>query len=332
MSRFLSIFTFLLFFLIIVLTDSCKKEKETVPIGEIPVLTTKAVSDITLTTATGGGDIISNGGSEILAEGVCWSTNPILAKVRSWSETLPILSSFTTRIYDLKENTTYYVWAYATNNAGTGYGNMVTFTPLRTGTTVTDIDGNLYHTVVLGTQIWMVENLKTTKFNDGTPIPIVTNTVEWSNSLTAGYCWYNNEQNSYSTTYGALYNWNAVNTGKLAPKGWHVPTYEDWMTLEGYLYPSTIAGGKLKESGTTHWLSPNTGATNETGFTALPGGYRDGNAAFTLIGKQSRFWSTSFFLTSYQYVSTFIMWNNSTGLTEEASSMNYGCSVRCLKD
>lgn len=163
---------------------------------------------------------------------------------------------------------------------------------------VTDIDGNIYHTVQIGTQIWMVENLKTTKFNDGTTIPLVTDNIAWSKLTTPAYCWNKNIENN-KDTYGALYNWYAVNTGKLCPKGWHVPTDNDWTILANYLGGETYdnknieskTGGKLKESGTIHWSSPNEGATNETGFTGLPGGsraYYKGD--FNEIGTMGDWW------------------------------------------
>ena len=139
---------------------------------------------------------------------------------------------------------------------------------------VTDYDGNHYSSVLIGSQIWMAENLKTIKYNDGTAIPLVTDATEWSNLTTHGYCWYNNDEATYGDTYGALYNWYTVETGNLCPTGWHVPTDAEWTELIDYLGGESVAGGKLKETGTTHWNSPNPGATNETGFTTLPGGYR----------------------------------------------------------
>jgi len=155
--------------------------------------------------------------------------------------------------------------------------------------TVTDIDGNVYRTVIIGNQEWMAENLKTTRYNDGQPIPNITGDSEWYNLRTPGYCWYNNDI-SNKETYGALYNWFAVNTGRLAPAGWHVPNREEWSTLINYLGGENIAGGKLKETGDAHWLSPNTGATNETGFTARGAGVRD--ITFMLIREANYIWSS----------------------------------------
>jgi uncharacterized protein (TIGR02145 family) len=151
---------------------------------------------------------------------------------------------------------------------------------------VSDIDGNTYNVVIIGTQVWMAEALKTTKYNDGTPIPLVTDNTAWTNLTTPGYCWYNNDSATYAPTYGALYNWYTVNTGNLCPTGWHVPFDYEWTILITYLGGEDIAGGKLKEAGTTHWLSPNTGATNESGFTALPNGYRSAvSGDFRSIGE-----------------------------------------------
>jgi len=137
---------------------------------------------------------------------------------------------------------------------------------------MTDVDGNNYKTIKIGNQEWMAENLKTTKYKDGTSIPLFTAATPMANFTSPGYCWYNSDSATYRNSYGALYNWYAVNTGKLAPTGWHVPTEAEWNTLIAYLGGESVAGGKLKEAGTSHWSSPNTGATNEVGFSALPGG------------------------------------------------------------
>ena len=159
-----------------------------------------------------------------------------------------------------------------------------------TDSSVTDIEGNVYRTVRIGSQVWMAENLKTTQFNDGQPIPNVTGNSQWENLSTPAYCWYNNDVQN-KNIFGGLYNWYAVNTGRLAPEGWHVPTSEEWTTLINYLGGENIAGGKLKETGTDHWLSPNTGATNETGFSAIGAGVRDN--VFMLILEDNYIWTAS---------------------------------------
>ncbi len=150
----------------------------------------------------------------------------------------------------------------------------------------TDGDYNIYPVVTIGTQTWMAENLKTTRYNDGTVIPNVTDNATWSTTTSGSYCDYLNTP-AYSTTYGKLYNWYAVgstNTKNVCPTGWHVPIDAELTTLQSFLGGEIVAGGKLKEKGTTHWLTPNTSATNETGFTALPGGYRSASGTFGFMG------------------------------------------------
>ena len=133
---------------------------------------------------------------------------------------------------------------------------------------MTDKDGNIYKTILIGTQTWMVENLKTTKYNDGTSIPFVSEPTSWSNLSTPACCWQQNDP-ARKVTYGVLYNWYTINTGKLCPKTWHVPSDSEWTALTDYLGGENVAGGKLKESGFKHWYSPNTGATNEVAFSAF---------------------------------------------------------------
>ena len=196
--------------------------------------------------------------------------------------------------------------------------------------TVTDIDGNVYHAVTIGTQVWMVENLKTTKYRDGTSIPNVTGNTAWSILTTGAYCDYNNTP-SNSATYGRLYNWYAATDAhNIAPTGWHVPTDAEWSTLTTYLGGESVAGGKLKEIGTTHWTSPNTGATNETGFTALPGGYRDYGGTFYGIGDYGYWWSAT------ENDATYAWYRNMNYDFSDVSSYNVdkelGFSVRCVRD
>jgi len=196
--------------------------------------------------------------------------------------------------------------------------------------TVRDKSGNTYNTIKIGDQLWLAENLKTTRYNDGDSIPLVTDNTEWSNLTTPGYCWYDNDEMTYGYFYGALYNWYAVNTGKLCPTGWHVPTDDEWTTLVNYLGGESVAGGKMKETGTVHWSSPNTGATNESGFTALPGGYRGDLAAFRNIGTHADWWYST-------QSGTTDAWSRSLSYDVVNSyrnlrDMKYGFSVRCLKD
>ncbi len=201
--------------------------------------------------------------------------------------------------------------------------------------TVTDIDGNIYHTVTIGTQTWMVENLKTTRYNDGTSIPLVADSATWSNWTIPGYCWYNNEDATYKNTFGALYNWYAVQTGKLAPTGWHVPTDAELTVLTTYLGGEAIAGGKMKstgtiEAGTGLWYTPNTNATNSSGFTGVPAGYRSGSGAFLYINYLGLWWSSSEGITGSAWLrELYYIVSNVHG---DYGGKSFGLSVRCVRD
>lgn len=194
---------------------------------------------------------------------------------------------------------------------------------------VTDIDGNVYNTIRIGRQTWMIENLKTTRYNDGTEIPMVTGGQNWASLTTPGYCWYENEE-SFKFSYGALYNGYAASTGKLCPANWHVPDQSELIELTKHLGGANIAGGKLKASGTAFWVSPNFGATNEIGFTALPGGLRYHDGKFHDFGFSGYWWTSSkhnpgrafFFYMDYEYSNVFIF-NNLKKI---------GFSVRCIRD
>ena len=207
---------------------------------------------------------------------------------------------------------------------------IITPTPTYETGMVTDTDGNVYKTVKIGDQWWMAENLKTTKFNDGKAIPLVTDNIAWNKLTTAGYCWYNNDSTTNKSIYGTLYNWYTVNTGKLCPIGWHVPSDAEWKTLITYLGGISVAGGKMKEKDFFHWESPNTGATNSSRFTALPGGSRNDAYSFFDIGYSSHWW----FSTEYDASNAWCI--NLNFVSENINILNYnknfGFYVRCLKD
>ena len=216
------------------------------------------------------------------------------------------------------------------SNKPTSGKSTAVFNPNVTYGKMTDQDGNVYKTVTIGTQTWMAENLRTTKYNDGSAIPNVTEDDSWLFLIAGAYCNYNNTTNADTiATYGRLYNWYAVNTGKLAPKGWRVPTDAEWTTLTDYLGGTIVAGDELKEIDTTHWNSPNTGANNESGFTALPGGYR--LDVFHGIGRSGFWWSDTEASNFYNAFSRDL--NNSYGnITRGGNSKEFGVSVRCLRD
>ena len=274
---------------------SCE-ENTTESTADVPEVGTHNVSEITDTTAQCGGTISSDGGATVTARGVCWSMgeNPTVAD--DTTNDGKGAGSFTSYVTGLTASTTYYLRAYATNSAGTGYGSTISFTTeegLQLGT-VSDIDGNVYQTVKIGDQWWMAENLKVTHYRNGDAIPNVTDSTEWLTLITGAYCEYDNSSANVET-YGRLYNWYAVTDGRnIAPEGWHVPMDDEWQILVDYLGGSSVAGGKMKETGTEHWNSPNTGATNESGFTALPGGYRSYDYGYySGVGGSGAFWSST---------------------------------------
>ena len=201
--------------------------------------------------------------------------------------------------------------------------------------TVTDIDGNVYKTVTIGTQVWMKENLKTTKYNDGSLIPLVTDNSEWIKLYLEtdedGFCWYDNDRSTYGDTYGAFYNWYAVEPDHICPAGWHLPSYDEWSTLIDFLGGSDEAGGEMKETGTTYWMTPNTGATNKSGFTALPAGGRPHvYGSFDPLGIEAAWWSKPK-PGRTDPESLGISFNNIV-VSRGTTFSTYGHSVRCIQD
>jgi uncharacterized protein (TIGR02145 family) len=392
------------------------------------VSTTTAVTSITHNSAASGGNVSSDGGAAVTARGVCWSTtqNPTIAN----SKTVDGAGTgvFTSALSGLSPSTQYYSRAYATNSAGTGYGPQQPFVTLatpyvtvtspvstdhwmelelrnitwtsniaenvvislyktgsllsaivsspgtandgsytwtlpdnlvygadykirvasvstgsvygesplfkiseKTGTTgtVADNDGNTYATIKISKQWWMAANLKTNRYNDNSFIPTELNPSTFLTLTTPAHCSYDNLVVN-ENTYGALYNWYTVNTGKLCPTGWHVPTSAEWDELVNYLGGASVAGGKLKEIGTTHWLTPNTSATNEVGFIALPGGYLVSSKGFGNINQTGFFWSATVGASS---TATYLKIEYNTASTLQSTMGQYGgLSIRCVKN
>lgn len=313
-----------------------------------PTVTTSSISNITSTSSTSGGNVTSNGGSTVTARGVCWSTNhnPTISNSKTTDGTGN--GSFTSNISGLVENTTYYVRAYATNSQGTAYGNEGSFTtssssgiifnPNLTYGSVTDIDGNVYKTIQIGAQIWMAENLKTTRYRNGN----IIGTTNPPNQRIIGeqfpkYQWPVNGDENNTAIYGRLYTWYAANDERgICPNGWHLPTRNDWQDLTIFLGGTNIAD-KLMETSTKHWPSRTFQATNSSGFTAIATGARHGtqqenvNGQFYAFGANTCWWSTN-------QVSV----EGATGVgmayyidfieISDGVFKNSGFSVRCIKD
>jgi uncharacterized protein (TIGR02145 family) len=194
---------------------------------------------------------------------------------------------------------------------------------------VSDTEGNVYSTITVGSQIWMAENLRATMFNDGTNIALTTDAEKWNNLSGPGYCWYNNDE-TFRSEYGALYNGFTIATGKICPTGWHVPDKKEWQILSSSLGDSLKAGGKLKEAGTEHWLSPNKGADNSSGFKALPAGIRYFEGTFASIAYSTCFWSATDIASDEEWYAA--LYYADAALTSNHRNKKHGFSIRCLKD
>lgn len=298
-----------------------------------PVISTENITKITSSSAFAEASITDDGGAPILFRGFCWSTNP---------DPEPRFKDLTTQngkgtgdfsnpIGFLLPDTTYYLRAYCSNTGkDTVYGNQVEFRTLRIDQFV-DVEGNIYGSADLLTHTWMTENLRTTRLNDGTQIPLVTENAAWSSQVSAAYCWYDNKE-ANKETYGALYNWEAVKSGKLCPAGWHIPTDEEWSVFERMYGGSAYAGGYLKEPGLEHWLKPNEWLESSYNrFKAIPGGERDDMGKYNKKGSAGVWWSEVDPRKEASWVREIA--SNSTALRRrKADDNSVGYSVRCVKN
>lgn len=308
------------------ISNSCKKD-ETTPTKKIPILTWANPDDITFPAALS--TLQLNATANIQGSFVY---TPPIGSVLSIGDAQDIKVDF-----------------FPSDAANYDAVTNVVKMNVKASGSVTDFDGNIYNTVAIGAQIWMVENLKTTRYNDGNVIPNITSDTEWEALVTPAYCWYNNNEVTNKNTYGALYNWYAVSTDKLCPTGWHVPSNNDWSTMFGYLvannysFDGTTTGYNIAKSlaATTYWVvSANPGVIgnsdylefrNKSGFSALPGGFRNDNGVFDFVGSYGYWWSAT------EEVNT-----GSAGCMGLYNSVSYygwgnyskknGFSVRCVKD
>ena len=306
--------------------------------GNLASLSTLPVGSITSSSAVSGGNITNNGGSTVTERGVCWYTTPNPTTANNKIASGSGVGNFTVNINGLSESTVYYVRAYAVNSAGTAYGNELSFTTTAGGGGVVTnpgagvtFNGYTYASIVLGNgQEWMAENLRTTTYANGDPIPNVTDDNQWYNLTTGAWSYYNNDS-QYENPYGKLYNWYTVDDPRnVCPTGWHVPTDAEWTVLSDYLGGEPVAGGKMKSTGTQYWSSPNTDATNESGFSGLPGGYRYNDGPFYYIGFYGYWWSST-------ESSTYDAWLRHLRYLNGDVYRLYpnkkdGFSVRCLRD
>jgi len=208
--------------------------------------------------------------------------------------------------------------------------NCNPFGPNNKAVTMTDADGNVYSTVRIGTQIWTVENLKTTKYTDGTSIPQVRADIAWRDLRAPGFCWYYNDSVANKKAHGALYNWYAIETGKLIPDGWHVPTDSEWNVLSTYLGGDSVAGQKLKDTSYSHWFYQSDKIPSQTGFAAFTDGYRSTYGDFADIAFDSHWWSSSKVDTTIVYIRDLSLF--STKFPRGIAYKYNGFSIRLIKD
>ncbi|MCE1198574.1 MAG: hypothetical protein LWW85_06360 [Marinilabiliales bacterium] len=287
--------------------------------SNLPSVTSLKVTAVKTTTAQCSGNVTSTGGTAISARGLCWSNSMMPTLANSHTNEGAGTGAFTSNLSGLTPNTLYYVRTYATNQVGTSYGAQMTF--VTSYGEVSDAEGNVYQTIKIGNNVWMRENLRTTKYNDGTPIAYATGS-NWTNAGTGAYCWYNGDVNSYKNDYGALYNAYAITSNKLAPTGWHIPTLDEWIQLYN---DGNSDNNTLKESGTDHWKAPNP-AGNEKGFSAIPGGLCYSDNSFHNMGETAAWWCST--LAAEGLVAFNIA--NSSGFGFGGCNPTWGQSVRCI--
>jgi uncharacterized protein (TIGR02145 family) len=289
----------------------------------LPKLTTREIRDITTGSAASGGFVTDDGGLPVISRGVCWSTmpNPTTADDTTWDGEGK--GSFISYITGLDASTTYYIRAYATNTAYTAYGMEYSFKTYHS--TVSDVDGNMYYAIQIGDQIWMARNLAVTHYRNGDAITNIVPDTAWTKAVTGAYSNPFNDDVTY-LTYGRYYNFYAAKDSRIiCPDGWHLPAEEEWTQLVTYLGGEAVAGGKMKEAGTNHWASPNEGATNESGFTALGAGRRHYQGA-TEFSSSAYWWGNA----AEPY--SVVLINNSAEVIIFGGDRNDGNAVRCIKD
>jgi uncharacterized protein (TIGR02145 family) len=320
--------------------------------GCLAVVSTSAITHLNGVTTTGG-NVTSDGGTMVTARGVAYGTAQAPTTANSTTSNGTGTGAFTSTLTGLTASTLYYVRAYATNSVGTAYGNEVSFTtalapggfPCTGVSTVTDVDGNVYQGVQIGTQCWTQSNLKVSRYRNGDTIPTGLSNSAWSGTTSGAYAIYNNDP-ANEALYGKLYNHYAVTDSRgLCPTGWHVPSDGEWNVLVKYLdpnadtvcnmcLPSSSAGGALKSTATQPtpggWYPPNAGATDSSGFTALPGGLRTNQGIFNQVTGGGFWWSSSVssaFVARYRLLSYFY-----SSISRGDLNRPQGFSVRCCRD
>ena len=339
MTKYSKVTIFIFNLIVIALFFSCKKNK-------LASVETTVVTKITCTTFTGGGNVTDDNGKIIISKGLCWSVYPDPIAVGLCTNEGSGSGYFQSTAKSLMPGTTYYVRAYVTSEAGTNYGNTLEVTTMTnevqfnsqlTYGTLTDIDGNIYRTIVIGSQTWMAENLKVGHYRNGDSIPNITNDNSWL-SLTSGACCLQTNPPPSTIYNGTYYNWYAVNDSRgLAPVGWHIPSTNEWIALANSLGGLDFAGSKLMEESDRHWVylrQATCFGTNQSGYTALPTGYRS-NAGGFAVANIAFWWSTDWvdIYNAYKVEISPSWYEDRIPLRVSLySNKNLGCNIRCVKD
>jgi uncharacterized protein (TIGR02145 family) len=315
--------------LVVSVFSGCQKDE----FAGIPVISTTQITEITGVLMASGGNITSDGGSTVTSRGIQWSTNPDQMTDFNKTSDGSGTGNFISNMSGLAGSTKYYVRAYATNSSGTAYGEQLTFT-----TRIIDIEGNEYHAIVIGTQTWMAENLKVTHLNDGSEINMISSDLEWYTSKTPAYCWYYNIVPQGGDN-SPLYNFYTVNSGKLCPEGWSLPSDGEWKTLEMFLGMSQAEADMLNWRGdetstqlkaVDGWYVLN-GIQDMYGFKALPAGIRHGaTGGFEGYNQGASWWSSSVYDGTngwYRSISS-----GETTIYRGYQINQSGFSVRCIKN
>ena len=327
--------------MMVILLISCNKA--TTP-DLLPVFSSSALMAITDTTAQISSTILSDSGDTIITRGVCWNKtgNPTITDSIT-SDSLGI-GKYTSRLKKLNANSTYYFRSYATNKSGTAYSSVAKFTtaPVK-GFTVTDADGNIYNIVTIGAQVWMVENLKTTRYNNGDTIGTTYPALKDITTETSPkYQWAYNADVNLVAKYGRLYtNYVVTDSRGIAPAGWHVATDDDWKVLVNYVSANYGTSKSIAKalSSLTDWTSNTTSNSignnatinNFTGFTAMPGGMRNYNTgSFSNVGIIGAYWTSTNLVSSGAF--SFYLYNNQSFVNRNSSNPMVGLSVRCIRD
>lgn len=323
------------FCLFILLFASCKQEEvnrfdyDNNPNATLPQIVTGEVSSITKNGAKVSASILSNGRGTVTVSGIVWGTqrNPVVASANKTTNGASA-GTFSSQVTGLEPYITYYVRAYATNSAGTAYGEQKEFTTLVN--TVIDVDGNEYNTIAIGNQVWMAQSLRVKHYRNGDPIAQVTDNAQWPGLTSGAYGVYPGITD-YGNLYGFLYNWYAVDDSRnIAPEGWHVPTDAEWTVLTNFLGGVATAGGTMKDIDLGVWMPPNLAATNSSGFKALPGGYRDVSGPFVNALAYFYVWSSTSGGAATAWSRGLVF--NSAAVDVGNYPKKDGFAVRCIKD